>query len=189
MEQIIKRNCAGLWSEKTRYKHILWTILLWNEHSNENASVSNTIKISNLHIVSSTDKQQTQFSFSVQFEEVEDLLIQLQNNGLGQLEKTSLSVFPSSIHVSEETRLKPEKSESVMEEKMDKFYSSIKSRLLVSEVIARIRAGAEFSFDFLLLLLLSGIIAFFGLMENSSVVLVASMLVSPLARPPSGAGL
>ena len=140
-------------------------------------------KISNLHIVSSTDKQQTQFSFSVQFEEVEDLLIQLQNNGLGQLEKTSLSVFPSSIHVSEETRLKPEKSESVMEEKMDKFYSSIKSRLLVSEVIARIRAGAEFSFDFLLLLLLSGIIAFFGLMENSSVVLVASMLVSPLMGP------
>ena len=62
-------------------------------------------------------------------------------------------------------------------------------RLLVSEVIARIRAGADFSFDFLLLLILSGIIAFFGLMENSSVVLVASMLVSPLARPPSGAGL
>ena len=140
-------------------------------------------KITNLHIVSSTDQQQTQFSFSVQFEEVEDLVIDLQNNGLGQLENTSLSVFPSSIHVSEDTRLKPEKTESVMEEKMDKFYSSIKSRLLVSEVIARIRAGAEFSFDFLLLLLLSGIIAFFGLMENSSVVLVASMLVSPLMGP------
>ena len=56
-------------------------------------------------------------------------------------------------------------------------------RLLVSEVIARIRAGAEFSFDFLLLLILSGIIAFFGLMENSSVVLVASMLVSPVMGP------
>ena len=56
-------------------------------------------------------------------------------------------------------------------------------RLLVSEVIARIRTGAEFSFDFLLLLILSGIIAFFGLMENSSVVLVASMLVSPLMGP------
>ena len=134
-------------------------------------------QITNLHIVSSTDRQQTQFSFSVQFDQVEDLVIELQNNGLGQLENTSLSVFPSSIHVSEDTRVKPEKTESVIEEKMDKFYSSIKSRLMVSEVIARIRAGAEFSFDFLLLLLLSGIIAFFGLMENSSVVLVASMLV------------
>ena len=94
-------------------------------------------KISNLHIVSSSDRQQTQFSFSVQFDLVEDLVIELQNNGLGQLENTSLSVFPASIHVSEDTRIKPEKSESVIEEKMDKFYSSIKSRLLVSEVIAR----------------------------------------------------
>ena len=56
-------------------------------------------------------------------------------------------------------------------------------RLLVSEVIARIQAGAEFSFDFLLLLVLAGIIAFMGLMESSSVVLVASMLVSPLMGP------
>ena len=55
--------------------------------------------------------------------------------------------------------------------------------MLVSEVIARIQAGAEFSFDFLLLLVLAGIIAFMGLMENSSVVLVASMLVSPLMGP------
>ena len=56
-------------------------------------------------------------------------------------------------------------------------------RLLVSEVIARIQAGAEFSFDFLLLLVLAGMIAFMGLMESSSVVLVASMLVSPLMGP------
>ena len=79
---------------------------------------------------------------------------------------------------------------------MEKFYSSIKSRLLVSEVVARIqvfstqkikflmflcqKAGAEFSFDYLLLVILAGIIAFMGLLENSSVVLVASMLVSPI---------
>ena len=86
---------------------------------------------------------------------------------------------------------------------MEKFYSSIKSRLLVSEVVARIQvqditllshwwdyliftfvcsgqAGAEFSFDYLLLVILAGIIAFMGLLENSSVVLVASMLVSPI---------
>ena len=60
---------------------------------------------------------------------------------------------------------------SVVEDKIEKFYSSIKSRLLVGEVIARIEAGAEFSFDFLLLLILASIIAFMGLIENSSVVL------------------
>ena len=42
------------------------------------------------------------------------------------------------------------------------------------------QAGAEFSFDYLLLVILAGIIAFMGLLENSSVVLVASMLVSPI---------
>ena len=90
-----------------------------------------------------------------------------------------------------------------VEAKVEKFYSSIKSRLLVSEVVARIQvqdisqwnnhqisgtvflnqsdqAGAEFSFDYLLLVILAGIIAFMGLLENSSVVLVASMLVSPI---------
>ena len=46
-----------------------------------------------------------------------------------------------------------------------------------------LQAGAEFSFDFLLLLVLAGAIAFMGLVENSSVVLVASMLVSPLMGP------
>ena len=50
-------------------------------------------------------------------------------------------------------------------------------------MIARIDSGAEFSFDFLLLLVLAGIIALMGLIENSSVVLVASMLVSPLMGP------
>ena len=53
----------------------------------------------------------------------------------------------------------------------------------MSEVIARIKSGSEFSFDFLLLLVLAGMIAFMGLLENSSVVLVASMLVSPLMGP------
>merc|ERR1719228_2407282 len=70
-----------------------------------------------------------------------------------------------------------------VEAKVEKFYSSIKSRLLVSEVVARIQAGAEFSFDYLLLVILAGIIAFMGLLESSSVVLVASMLVSPIMGP------
>ena len=43
--------------------------------------------------------------------------------------------------------------------------------------------GNEFSFDYLLLLCLAACIAFMGLLENSSVVLVASMLVSPLMGP------
>ena len=53
----------------------------------------------------------------------------------------------------------------------------------MAEIVTRIREGAMFTFDFLLLLLLASIIAFVGLVENSSVILVASMLVSPLMGP------
>ena len=93
-------------------------------------------------------------------------------------------MLPASLHVALNKKQQEQEEEmaeagartSVLEDKMEKFYSTIKSRLLVSEVMARIEAGSEFSFDFLLLLVLAGVISFFGLLENSSVTLVASML-------------
>ena len=70
-----------------------------------------------------------------------------------------------------------------LDKRIDDFYASIKSRMLVAEVVNGIKAGSEFTFDYLLLVILASIIAFFGLLENSSVVLVASMLVSPIMGP------
>ena len=55
--------------------------------------------------------------------------------------------------------------------------------MLVAEVVKRIRSGAQFTFDYVILVILASIISFFGLLENSSVVLVASMLVSPIMGP------
>ena len=55
--------------------------------------------------------------------------------------------------------------------------------MLVAEVVSGIKAGTEFTFDYLLLVILASMISFFGLIENSSVVLVASMLVSPIMGP------
>lgn len=55
--------------------------------------------------------------------------------------------------------------------------------MLVAEVVNQIRAGADFTFDYVALVILASSIAFFGLLENSSVVLVASMLVSPIMGP------
>ena len=66
---------------------------------------------------------------------------------------------------------------------VDSFYSSVKSRMLVAEVVNQIRAGADFTFDYVALVVLASSIAFFGLLESSSVVLVASMLVSPIMGP------
>ena len=85
------------------------------------------------------------------------------------------------------------------EDAIDKFYGSIKSRMMVGEVITNIENNAHFTFDFLMLLTLASVIAFIGLgilqiiltsqlkvffpVESSSVTLVASMLISPLMGP------
>lgn len=81
-----------------------------------------------------------------------------------------------------EIRPKTTKHQTI-DQKIDTFYSTIKSRMLVAQVVKRIRSGAEFSFDYVALVCLASVIAFFGLVENSSVVLVASMLVSPIMGP------
>lgn len=70
-----------------------------------------------------------------------------------------------------------------VEDRVDRFYNSIKSRMMVGEVISNIENNAHFTFDFLMLLVLAGVIAFLGLVESSSVTLVASMLISPLMGP------
>jgi uncharacterized hydrophobic protein (TIGR00341 family) len=56
-------------------------------------------------------------------------------------------------------------------------------RLSVEEIYSKIAAGTRLSFDFLALLVVSGIIAAIGLGTNSPVIIVASMLLAPLMGP------
>ena len=57
-----------------------------------------------------------------------------------------------------------------LERRIDLFYSSIKSRMLVAEVVNGIKAGSEFTFDYLLLVVLASIIAFLGLITCERIV-------------------
>lgn len=66
------------------------------------------------------------------------------------------------------------------------FKKSVRARLMVQQVVGGIRAATQLSFDFLVLLSLASMLAAFGLLENSSVIIVASMLVSPLMNPIMG---
>ena len=125
-------------------------------------------------------------------EDVETALITLQRHGIGSRWGTSISVVPASIHIqqsdpvlSKDEDCEPPLSDTdaSFETNIKNFYSSIKSRLIVAEVVSRIRSGSCLTFDYLALLILSATISFLGLIENSSVVLVASMLVSPLMGP------
>lgn len=63
------------------------------------------------------------------------------------------------------------------------FRKSVQARLMVHQVVASIRASSAISFDFVLLICLASMLAAFGLLENSTVIIVASMLVSPLMNP------
>lgn len=58
-----------------------------------------------------------------------------------------------------------------------------KERLSVEEIYGKIASGTRLSFDFLALLVISGIIAAIGLGTNSLVIIVASMLLAPLMGP------
>lgn len=63
------------------------------------------------------------------------------------------------------------------------FKKSVRARLMVHQVVASIRASSAITFDFILLICLASMLAALGLLENSTVILVASMLVSPLMNP------
>jgi ABC-type glycerol-3-phosphate transport system permease component len=63
------------------------------------------------------------------------------------------------------------------------FKKSVRARLMVHQVVGSIRASTALSFDFVLLICLASMLAAFGLLENSTVIIVASMLVSPLMNP------
>ncbi|CAM4868532.1 unnamed protein product [Rotaria socialis] len=63
------------------------------------------------------------------------------------------------------------------------FMQSIRSRLMVFQVVQAIRSQSSITFDFVVLVILASILAILGLLENSSVILVASMLISPLMGP------
>jgi uncharacterized hydrophobic protein (TIGR00271 family) len=59
----------------------------------------------------------------------------------------------------------------------------VRARVLVDKLIEQISGGAALSFDFVALVSIASILAGVGLATNNAVVIVASMLVSPLMSP------
>ncbi|XP_070194651.1 uncharacterized protein [Littorina saxatilis] len=125
----------------------------------------------------------------------EEIMLKLENIGVGRVKKSSVSVLPVTIHcdVNEDTDTseadeeaeneKIEEKVKQMEEKASEFKKSIRSRLVVQQVVKSVEANALFTFDYVMLVVLASMIAALGLVENSSVILVASMLISPLMGP------
>jgi hypothetical protein len=62
----------------------------------------------------------------------------------------------------------------------EKFIKSVSARLTVAQVVQNVQSGAELTFDFSVYVVMAAWLAAIGLIENSLVCLVASMLVSPM---------
>ena len=65
----------------------------------------------------------------------------------------------------------------------ENFLKSMTARLTVAQVVASVRSGADLTFDFIVYVILAAWIAAMGLLDNSVVNTVASMLVSPMMGP------
>ncbi|XP_044572263.1 uncharacterized protein LOC6496916 isoform X3 [Drosophila ananassae] len=71
----------------------------------------------------------------------------------------------------------------------NRFMNSVRSRLNVAQIVRDVRQDAAITFDFCILLVsaaylyLLRILASFGLVENSTIFLASSMLISPLMGP------
>lgn len=89
---------------------------------------------------------------------------------------------PAPISVPEGEEVKKEK-ESTFRTMQKKFLKSVKARLTVAQVVAGVKAQGELTFDFVAFIILAGMIAALGLMDNNVVSIIAAMLVSPLMGP------
>ncbi|XP_060073507.1 uncharacterized protein LOC132553292 [Ylistrum balloti] len=154
-------------------------------------SVLESYSVKNLSVHKTSSSKYYQFMFVEEGENCEEILNKLAEIGIGDNNQSSISIFETSIYkgtggVIEEEEYEEDLYNSVAntdEQKQSEFKKSIKARMLVTEVVNSVQGNAEFTFDFLVLILLASSISAMGLVENSSVVLVASMLVSPIMGP------
>lgn len=136
-----------------------------------------------------------QVYFGVESSDDTDMVLRLLTaRGIGTDEKSTVAVMPCAIFYrgsDDGFKETVEKDDDVFEEgnkrgfkaAQQKFLKSVTARLTVAQVVEGVRAQGELNFDFVALILLAGMIAALGLMDNSVVSIIAAMLVSPLMGP------
>ncbi|KAL1420490.1 hypothetical protein MTO96_024308 [Rhipicephalus appendiculatus] len=132
------------------------------------------------------------------------ILSDLTSRGIGSKYDSTIGVFPCPIfyravepesddeeqitvadanYESGDEAKKEKEKESGFRSMQRKFLKSVKARLTVAQVVAGVKAQGELTFDFVAFIILAGMIAALGLMDNNVVSIIAAMLVSPLMGP------
>ncbi|KAL0822394.1 hypothetical protein ABMA28_004477 [Loxostege sticticalis] len=122
----------------------------------------------------------------------EELLQVLRTLGIGSRYQSSMSILPCNLFYQsskeeEETSCKDDWKRG--NSAWSKFSSSVRARNNLAQVLHVVRAEASLTFDWLFLLLVAAFVSAIGLVEDSTVIIVASMLISPLMGPITAATL
>lgn len=114
--------------------------------------------------------------------------------GIGQREGSSVVIVPCAVyrdhrHYTAKNEGGDQESTAtsnqslIKETSWNKFIGTVRARMNVAKIVDAVRADATLTFDFIVLLIVAGILAAFGLVGNSTLFLAASMLISPLMGP------
>lgn len=101
----------------------------------------------------------------------DDTIHMLSEFGIGQKNGSSVAIVPCTLY-SEQRRSKDEEMESesgasiIKETAWNKFVGTVRARMNVAKTVEAVRADATLTFDFIVILIVAGIIASFGLVEN-----------------------
>ncbi|ESO07141.1 hypothetical protein HELRODRAFT_191072 [Helobdella robusta] len=139
------------------------------------------IGVMNYKWLMTTNSKLWQVTCIVSSEECDLLLKVFENIGFLNLPLVNLHLI--NVSYTSGTELdKFDDSKNDVDEKID-FINSIKARITVAEVINCVKKNAKITFDFFVLISIASIIATLGLLDNNTVCLVASMLISPMMGP------
>lgn len=116
----------------------------------------------------------------------DDTIHMLSEFGIGQKPGSSVSIIPCTLY-SDRQRMKEDDDESrqsvIKETAWNNFIGTVRARMNVAKIVEAVKTDASLTFDFISLLFVASILACFGLVENSTLFLAASMLISPLMGP------
>nr|CAH7763133.1 unnamed protein product [Callosobruchus chinensis] len=126
-------------------------------------------------------------------ERCDDILEILKDNYIGQKFDSTVNVLPCSIqyksdhdysgYSEDDCPVSPDYRYEKHHTAWDRFLSSVRARLTVAQVVENVKIHASLTFDFLLLIFMSTVMCAVGLVENSNVYLLSSMVMCPMMGP------
>lgn len=117
----------------------------------------------------------------------DDVIYLLSSWGIGERFNSTISITSCTLFTEQQNE-EEEKSSDINGGTKDggawnTFLSSVRARLNVAQIVEEVKHDASITFDFVSMLCVASILAAFGLIEDSTLFLIASMLISPLMGP------